>query len=96
MYDANCPSELCDENYIDKSGRRIAEREKDHNRRDHKLHILKHLLETEHELVTFRNKRKRQIVESLLIKQLRPTLNILDKSVLLKLFKLLLSFEMCY
>ena len=50
MYDAKCPSELCDENYIDKSGRRIAE--KDHNRRDHKLHILKHLLETEHELVT--------------------------------------------
>ena len=52
MYDAKCPSELCDENYIDKSGRRIAEREKDHNRRDHKLHILKQMLETEHELVT--------------------------------------------
>ena len=93
MYDAKCPSELCDENYIDKGGRHIAEREKDHNRRDHKSHILKHLLETEHELVTilvfasFRNKRKRQIVGSLLIKQLRPTPNILDKSVLLKLFK---------
>ena len=52
MYDAKCPSELCDENYIDKSGRRIAERKKDHNRRDHKLHILKQMLETEHELVT--------------------------------------------
>ena len=44
MYDAKCPSELCDKNYIDKGGR--------HNRRDHKSHILKHLLETEHELVT--------------------------------------------
>ena len=52
MYDAKCPSELSDKNYIDKGGRHIAEREKDHNRRDHKSHILKHLLETEHELVT--------------------------------------------
>ena len=37
--------------YIGESGRRIAEREKDHNGRDHKSHILKHLLETGHEHV---------------------------------------------
>ena len=33
-----------------------------------------------------RNKKKRKIAESLLIKQLRPTLNIHDESVPLKLF----------
>ena len=32
------------------------------------------------------NKRKQKIAESLLIEQLHPTLNIHDKSVLLKLF----------
>ena len=97
MYHARCPSELCDENYIGESGRRIAERVEDHNGRDHKSDILKHSLETGHEHVKssdfsfiFKifsgNKRKPKIVELLLIKQLLPTLNIHDKSVPLKLF----------
>ena len=85
VYHAKCPSELCDENYIGECGRRMAERVKDHNRRDHKSYILKHSLETGHEHVISRNfngnKRKRKIAESLLIKQLRPTLNIHNKSV---------------
>ena len=51
-FNAKCSSELCGENYIDESGRRIAERVKDHNERDHKLHVLKHSLETAHEHVT--------------------------------------------
>ena len=63
MYHAKCPSELCDENYVGESGRRIAEREKererererervkDRNGRDHKWHILKHSLETGHKCV---------------------------------------------
>ena len=38
-------------NYIGESGRRIAERIKYHNGRDHKSHILKHSLETGHEHV---------------------------------------------
>ena len=42
MYHAKYPSELCDENYVDENARRIAERVKDHNGRDDKLHILKH------------------------------------------------------
>ena len=65
--------------------------------RDHKSHILKHSHETGHERmessdfqIIFKNfnenKRKRKIVESLLIKQLRPILNNHDKSVSLKLF----------
>ena len=52
VYHSKCPSELCDKNYIDESGRCIAERVKDHNGRDHKSHILKHSLETEYEHVT--------------------------------------------
>ena len=31
VYNAKCPSELCDENYVSESGRRITERVKDHN-----------------------------------------------------------------
>ena len=49
VYHAKCPIEFCDENYIGESGRRIAERVKDHNGRDHKSHILKHSLEIGHE-----------------------------------------------
>ena len=49
MHHAKYPIELCDENYIGEdvvlySGRHIAEKVKDHNGRDHKLHILKHHL----------------------------------------------------
>ena len=90
-------SELCDENYVGESGRHIVERIKDPNGRDHKSHILKHSLETGQERVKSSdfsiiyknfngNNRKWKVAESLLIKQLRPTLNIHDKSVLLKLF----------
>ena len=79
MYHAKCPSESCDENYIGESGRRIAERVKDHNGRDHKSHILKDSLETGHGHVISSdisiisknfngNKRKRKMVQSLLIK----------------------------
>ena len=51
MYHAKCLSELCDENYVDESGRRIVERVKDHNERDHKSHILKHSLQPGYEPV---------------------------------------------
>ena len=32
MYHAKCPRELCDENYVGESGRRIAERERKRER----------------------------------------------------------------
>ena len=101
-----CPSELCDENYKGEIGRRIiAERVKGHNGRDHKSHILIHSQETGHEHVMSSdfsviskncngNKRKQKIAEPLFIKQLCPTLNIHDKSVMLKLFKGYLFFKM--
>ena len=87
---AKCPSELCDENYIGENGIHVAERVKYHNGRGHKSHILKHSHETGHKCVKSSdfsiismnfsgNKRKRKIAESLLVKQLRPALNIHDK-----------------
>ena len=89
------------------SGRRIAERVKYHNGRDYKSNILKHSLKTRYGHVTSSdfwiisknsngNKRKRKIPESLLIKKLRPTPNTHYKSVPLKLFNSLRSFEMSY
>ena len=96
VYHAKCPSQLRDKYYVGESGRRIAERVKDHNGRDHKSRILKHPLENGHERVKISdfsviyksfngNKRKQKIAESLLNKQLRSTLNIHDESVPLKL-----------
>ena len=75
----------------------VAERTKDHNGRDLKSHILRHSVESGHANVrcedfkiiakNFNNNSwKRKIAESLLIKEKRPTLNIHDKSVPLKLF----------
>ena len=49
VYDAKCSSELCEKKYIRGFGRRISERVKERNGRDHKSHILKHSLEIGHE-----------------------------------------------
>ena len=40
LYGAKCPSELCDKNCIGESGRRIAEKVKYYNGRDHKWYTL--------------------------------------------------------
>ena len=97
IYYVDCSNETCRENYIGESGRRISERIKDHNGRDFKSHILRHSVESGHTNVSCEdfkiiaknfnnNSWKRKIAESLLIKEKRPTLNIHDKSVPLKLF----------
>ena len=63
--------------------------------------MLKHNIETSHTDVNTanfkvidmnfnNNKRKRKIVESLWIKHLRPTLNVQEKSISLKLFNQML------
>ena len=84
-----CSAENCSDDYIGKSARLIIERVKDHGARDTKLHILKHTSEKEHVELTkedfkiigshFNNDRlKRKIVEALLIKQGRLSLNVQD------------------
>ena len=71
--------------------------DQDHSGRDHTSHMVKHNIETSHTDVNtanfkiidinfINNKKKRKFAESLWIKDLRPTLNIQEKSVPLKLF----------
>ena len=91
-----CSAENCSDDYVGESARRIIERVKDHGERDTKSHVLKHSSEKEHIEVTqevfkiivsnFKNSRlKRKIAEALLIKQKRPSFNVQDQSVELKL-----------
>ena len=79
------------------SCRRLYERVKNHNGRDHSSHLVQHAGETGHlpvDTANFEvigsgyrnNARCRKIAEALLVKKLKPTLNIQEKSVPLKLF----------
>ena len=91
-----CLAENCSDDYIGESARHIIERVKHHGGRDTKSHVLKHSSGKEHVEVTkedftiissnFKNNiLKRKIAEALLIKQKRPSLNVQDQSVELKL-----------
>ena len=87
IYLRTCPETTCN-NYIGEGKQRIFERVKDHYGRD---------LEKNHQLVSekdfkiigngFRgNNKKRKVAEALLIREIKPTLNIQDQSVPLQLF----------
>ena len=97
IYQVNCSAENCSDDYIGESARGIIERVEDHGGRDTKSHVLKHSSEKGHVEVTqedfkiidshFKNNRlKRKITEAFSIKQKRPSLNVQDQSVELKLF----------
>ena len=97
VYYEKCTEPSCRDNYVGETGRRIIERIKDHSGRDHASHMVKHNIESSHTDVNTanfkiidmnfsNNKRKRKIAESLWIKDLRPTLNVQEKSIPLKLF----------
>ena len=84
------------DDYTGKSARDIIERVKDHGGRDTKSHVLQNNSEKVHVEVTledfriigrhFKNNRlKRKFAEALLMKQERPSLNVQDQSVELKL-----------
>ena len=89
-----CPELTCINNYVGESARRIREKIKDHNGRDHTSHSIEKLHKNVN-TIDFKiidknfhnNKRKRKIAETLWIKDLRPTLNTQEKSIQLKLFK---------
>ena len=91
------PETTCNDNYVGEAKRRIFERVKDHNGKDFNLHLLKHALENNHQHVSvkdfkiigngFRGKnKKKNVAEALLIREIKPTLNIQDQSVRLHLF----------
>ena len=96
IYRVKCSAEKCSDDYIGESATHIIERVKDHGGKDTKSHVLKYSSEKEHVEVTqedfkiigsnFKNNRlKRKIAEALLIKQKRPSFNVQDQSVELKL-----------
>ena len=87
----------CSENYIRESGHRISERIINHNGRDQRSHIFKHSSEKcrQHfHTISFKiigngfknNSFKRKVSEALLIKQVKLSLNVQEKSIELKLF----------
>ena len=83
IYVATCPEDNCSENYIGESGCRISERIIDHNCRDQKSHIFKHSsAKCRQHFHSF----KRKISEALLIKQIKPSPNVQENSIELKLF----------
>ena len=96
IYLTPCPEDNCSENYIGESERRISERIIDHNSRDKKSHIFKHSSEKRckhFHTNSFKiigngfnnNSFKRKVSETLLIKQIKPSLNVQEKSIELKL-----------
>ena len=87
-----CATERCNEDYVGECTRRLYERVKDHNGRDHSSHLVKHAVETGHlpldtanfEVIGSRycnNAHSRKIAEALLVKKRKPTLNIQEKLV---------------
>ena len=97
IYYAKCPEPTCIDDYVRESARRITERIKDHNGRDHTSQVWNDSIEKSHKNINtidfkisdknfHNNKRKRKIAKALLIKGLRPTLNTPEKSIQLKLF----------
>ena len=82
---------------VGESGRRVLEWVKDHNGRDTSSHVFKHYVAADHQFVScddlrivgknyHNKKRKQEIAEVLLIKNLKPSLNMQEKAVALKLF----------
>ena len=96
IYLETCPETTCNDNYIGEAKRRLFERVKDHNGRDFNSHLLKHALGNNQHVSEkdfkisgngFRgNNKKRKVAEALLIREIKPTLNIQDQSVPLQLF----------
>ena len=81
---------------IGETARRIPERVKDHTNKDVHLHLIKHAVESGHEVLHvtnyniigqgYQNNRKRKIAEALLIKEIKPTMNRQHQLIALKLF----------
>ena len=90
VYHSFFSAKNCNENYIGERARRLDERMRDHNGRDHNSHFFKHSVESGHDPVSkidFRiiekgyskeknREIKRKIAETLFIMKLKPSLNI--------------------
>ena len=96
VYYGKCSNEGCNNDYVGETKRHIVERIKDHNSKGNSSHLLKHSCENDHTHVwekdfqilgnNYQSNFKQKISESLFIKQLKPTLNVNEKSIMLHLF----------
>ena len=96
VYYGKCPNPNRKDEYIGETDRRVIERVMDHNKRDKMSHMLKHsrdklhnhVWEDDFKLLGNNNQSniKRKISESLLTRQLKPSLNKQDKSIPLNLY----------
>ena len=97
IYHGNCPENGFSDDYVGETARRISERVLDHTGKDINSHLYKHSIETGHQTLEIsdywiigngykNNGKKQKIAETLLIKELNPTLKKQDKSISLKLF----------
>ena len=91
VYYIKCPKSQCSENYTGETAQRLSERVLDHNGRDG--HLVKHAVDKCHKYpkiedfnIIGSNTFKREVAESLLIKDIRPILNTPEKPVPLNLF----------
>ena len=92
-----CPENNCSDNYAGESAHRISERIIDHNGRDQNFHLFEHgccknylnTSKTDFKIISSgfsNNYYKQKIAKALLIKQIKPSLNVQEKSYELKLF----------
>ena len=96
VYYGKCPSEGCKDDYVRETKRCTVERIKEHNGKGNNSHLLKHARKNGHTHVwekdfqilgnNYQSNFKRKISESLRIRQLKPTLNVNEKSITLHLF----------
>ena len=97
VYLGTCPENNCSDNYVGESARRISERITDHNGRNQNSHLFKHICIKNHpntSTTDFKiissgfksNYCRRKISEALLIKQIKPSVSVQEKSYELKLF----------
>ena len=96
VYYSKCSDKTCHEDYIGETNGRIEERIMDHNKHDKNCHLLKHSHEKNDQHVwendfkvlgnNYRSNFKSKFSEALFIKQLKPSLNVKEKSIQLQLY----------
>ena len=96
VYKIECPEQNCTETYIGETNRRILERVIDHSGRDKNSTVFKHSAITGHKIISmtvvkliaksFKCDESREITETFLIREKKPSLNIQDLFKTVKLF----------
>ena len=97
IYFGKCPERNCTNNYLGESARGISEQIIDHGGRDQKSYLFRQCVVNDHLNASYddfkiigsclrNNTFKTKVAEALLTKELRPILNVQEKSLVLKLF----------